>query len=99
MHNVIVVIQLSRACGAPSLRLDILQAHSDHSSIPYRSMVLVMDCGCAGWGCLYGYAATLYDLRVKNDPKSSGDDLGSMEGKWGATNLQITLVKWSIIGV
>ncbi|MFC4992472.1 hypothetical protein [Rubritalea tangerina] len=24
----------------PSLRLDILQAHSDHSSIPFRSMVL-----------------------------------------------------------
>ncbi|MFC4993927.1 hypothetical protein [Rubritalea tangerina] len=34
-----VVIQLSRACGRPSLRLDILHAHSDHSSIPSRSMV------------------------------------------------------------
>ncbi|MFC4991969.1 hypothetical protein [Rubritalea tangerina] len=31
MQNVIVVIQLSRACVRPSLRLDILQAHSDHS--------------------------------------------------------------------
>ncbi|MFC4992916.1 hypothetical protein [Rubritalea tangerina] len=40
LQNVIVVIQLSRACGRPSLRLDILQAHSDHSSIPFRSMVL-----------------------------------------------------------
>ncbi|MFC4994919.1 hypothetical protein [Rubritalea tangerina] len=40
LPNIIVVIQLSRACGTPSLRLDILQAHSDHSSIPFRSMVL-----------------------------------------------------------
>ncbi|MFC4994368.1 hypothetical protein [Rubritalea tangerina] len=39
LQNVIVVIQLSRACGTPSLRLDILQAHSDHSSIPFHSMV------------------------------------------------------------
>ncbi|MFC4991468.1 hypothetical protein [Rubritalea tangerina] len=35
MHHAIVVIQLSRAYGTPSLRLDILQAHSDHSSIPF----------------------------------------------------------------
>ncbi|MFC4992148.1 hypothetical protein [Rubritalea tangerina] len=40
LQNVIVVIQLSRACGRPSLRLDILQAHSDHSSIPFCSTVL-----------------------------------------------------------
>ncbi|MFC4992653.1 hypothetical protein [Rubritalea tangerina] len=42
LQNVIVVIQLSRVCGRPSLGLDILQAHSDHSSIPFRSMVLGM---------------------------------------------------------
>ncbi|MFC4992198.1 hypothetical protein [Rubritalea tangerina] len=40
LPNVIVVIQLSRGCGRPSLRPAILQAHSDHSSIPFRSMVL-----------------------------------------------------------
>ncbi|MFC4992670.1 hypothetical protein [Rubritalea tangerina] len=40
LPNVTVVIQLSRACGRPSLRLDILQAHSGHSSLSYRSMVL-----------------------------------------------------------
>ncbi|MFC4992378.1 hypothetical protein [Rubritalea tangerina] len=36
---------LSFSCDAhitPSLRLDILQDHSDHSSIPFRSMVLLM---------------------------------------------------------
>ncbi|MFC4994387.1 hypothetical protein [Rubritalea tangerina] len=33
LHNVIAFTQLSRTCGAPSLLLAILQAHSDHSSI------------------------------------------------------------------
>ncbi|MFC4995174.1 hypothetical protein [Rubritalea tangerina] len=31
LQNLVVVIQLSRACWTPSLRLDIQQAHSVHT--------------------------------------------------------------------
>ncbi|MFC4995540.1 hypothetical protein [Rubritalea tangerina] len=48
-----LAIGLSRACRTPSLRLDILQAHSDHSPIPScRSMVLFHGLEVRGSGML-----------------------------------------------